>query len=152
LQIKDWSSRVALEQQARALKGVAAEASKENADPASLKERLLALTKSSPIVLFMKGTPAAPECGFSRQTVALMQKYVRHFGTVDILRDQAVRQGMKEFSNWPTFPQLYVEGEFVGGLDILKEMDECGELEEVLKPSVEALDAKLERLTKQAGK
>jgi Grx4 family monothiol glutaredoxin len=72
-------------------------------------------------MLFMKGTPSAPQCGFSRQTVSLLREKGVKYGFFNILADDEVRQGLKAFSDWPTFPQLYVEGELVGGLDIVKE-------------------------------
>jgi len=72
-------------------------------------------------MLFMKGTPSAPQCGFSRQTVALLRERSIRYGFFNILADDEVRQGLKEFSDWPTFPQLYADGELVGGLDIVRE-------------------------------
>ncbi|ODQ78798.1 hypothetical protein BABINDRAFT_9032 [Babjeviella inositovora NRRL Y-12698] len=86
-----------------------------------LNERLKKLTSAAPVMLFMKGTPAAPQCGFSRQLVAILREHQVKFGFFDILKDDSVRQGLKAFSDWPTFPQLYVSGEFQGGLDIVKE-------------------------------
>jgi len=90
-------------------------------DKEALHERLATLVKAAPVMLFMKGTPSAPQCGFSRQTVALLRENSVKYGFFNILADDDVRQGLKEFSDWPTFPQLYVEGELVGGLDIVKE-------------------------------
>ena len=78
----------------------------------------------------MKGSPDAPRCGFSRQIVELLQGEKVSFGTFDILTDEEVRQGLKTFSNWPTYPQLYVEGKLLGGLDVVKELQEEGELKE----------------------
>ncbi|KAK5174442.1 glutaredoxin [Saxophila tyrrhenica] len=86
-----------------------------------LDERLGTLVKAAPVMLFMKGTPSAPQCGFSRQTVALLREKGVRYGFFNILADDDVRQGLKAFSDWPTFPQVYVGGELVGGLDILKE-------------------------------
>jgi Grx4 family monothiol glutaredoxin len=86
-----------------------------------LAARLKQLTEAAPVMLFMKGTPAAPQCGFSRQTVAILRENQVRFGFFDILKDDSVRQGLKTYSDWPTFPQLYVNGEFQGGLDIIKE-------------------------------
>ncbi len=87
-------------------------------------------------MLFMKGNPDDPQCQFSTKIIALMNKYVGtvipSFGYFDIFQDNEVREGMKEFSKWPTFPQLYVNGSFVGGLDICIELDEEGELEDAL--------------------
>lgn len=94
----------------------------------SLDERLRALTHQAPVVLFMKGTTDAPRCGFSRQAVALLQNEQVQFTTFDILGDEEVRQGLKKFSNWPTYPQLYGDGKLLGGLDIMKELQEEGEL------------------------
>ncbi|KAG5360322.1 Monothiol glutaredoxin-4 [Yarrowia sp. B02] len=86
-----------------------------------LNARLAKLVKAAPVMLFMKGTPAAPQCGFSRQLVAILREHHVRFGFFDILKDDAVRQGLKKFSDWPTFPQLYIGGELQGGLDIVKE-------------------------------
>jgi len=80
------------------------------------------------VVLFMKGTPVFPQCGFSAMTVQILSNLGVKFKAVDVLQDPEIRQGVKEFSNWPTIPQLYVKGEFVGGCDIIKEMYEGGEL------------------------
>eukprot|EP00566_Odontella_aurita_P015430 CAMPEP_0113566400 /NCGR_PEP_ID=MMETSP0015_2-20120614/22700_1 /TAXON_ID=2838 /ORGANISM="Odontella" /LENGTH=345 /DNA_ID=CAMNT_0000468681 /DNA_START=79 /DNA_END=1116 /DNA_ORIENTATION=- /assembly_acc=CAM_ASM_000160 len=93
-----------------------------------LNERLKSLINSSDVMLFMKGSPAAPRCGFSRQTVELLSDANLLFGTFDILTDEQVRQGLKTYSDWPTYPQLYVKGDLVGGLDIMKEMAEDGDL------------------------
>jgi Grx4 family monothiol glutaredoxin len=86
-----------------------------------LNTRLGKLVKAAPVMLFMKGTPAAPQCGFSRQLVALLRERGVRYGFFNILADDEVRQGLKTFSDWPTFPQLYLEGQLVGGLDIVKE-------------------------------
>ncbi|SCU85883.1 LANO_0C05842g1_1 [Lachancea nothofagi CBS 11611] len=86
-----------------------------------LIERLKKLTQAAPVMLFMKGTPAEPKCGFSRQMVGILREYQVRFGFFDILKDDSVREGLKKFSDWPTFPQLYTSGEFQGGLDIIKE-------------------------------
>ncbi|PVH15118.1 Grx4 family monothiol glutaredoxin [Candidozyma duobushaemuli] len=107
----------------------AAEASQAAAAPAETKEptaeeldeRLKKLTAAAPVMLFMKGSPSSPQCGFSRQMVAILREHQVRFGFFDILKDDSVRQGLKTFSDWPTFPQLYVNGEFQGGLDIIKE-------------------------------
>ncbi|KAK4507447.1 hypothetical protein PRZ48_001182 [Zasmidium cellare] len=87
----------------------------------ALNQRLSELVKAAPVMLFMKGTPSAPQCGFSRQTVSILREKGVRYGFFNILADDEVRQGLKEFSEWPTFPQVYVGGELVGGLDILKE-------------------------------
>lgn len=84
------------------------------------------------VMLFMKGTPDVPRCGFSRRIVALLRDQNVQFSSFDILGDESVRAGLKVMNNWPTFPQLIVKGEFVGGLDIVQEMVENGELKEML--------------------
>lgn len=89
---------------------------------------LALLTTSKPVMLFMKGNPDAPRCGFSRKTCQLLKDHHVQFDSFDILQDNDVRQGLKTYSNWPTFPQLYVNGDFVGGLDILQEMAQDGPL------------------------
>jgi len=88
----------------------------------NLNIKLTKLTKLAPVTLFMKGSPTEPRCGFSRQIVEILNTNEIPFASFDILSDQDVRQGLKTFSDWPTFPQLYVKGEFMGGLDIVKEM------------------------------
>ena len=94
--------------------------------------RIDAVVKGNPIVLFMKGTPLFPQCGFSSRAVAILEHLGAQFESVDVLQDQAVRQGIKEYSDWPTIPQLYVKGEFVGGCDIIREMFQAGELQQLL--------------------
>ncbi|KAF2435626.1 thioredoxin [Tothia fuscella] len=84
-------------------------------------KRLEGLVKAAPVMLFMKGTPSSPQCGFSRQTVALLRERSIRYGFFNILADDEVRQGLKEYSDWPTFPQLYADGDLVGGLDIVRE-------------------------------
>lgn len=94
----------------------------------SLNERLAQLIRASEVMLFMKGIPSKPRCGFSRQAVSLLTEAKIAFGTFDILSDEEVRQGLKLFSDWPTYPQIYVKGELIGGLDVLKEMmEEAGD-------------------------
>lgn len=83
-------------------------------------------------MMFIKGTPTSPRCGFSRQAVEILTSHNLHFGYFDILNDDEVRQGLKEYSDWPTYPQLYVRGELMGGLDIMKEMEESGDFVEQL--------------------
>src|SRR5437764_12039951 len=90
------------------------------------------LVKSNEIVLFMKGTALFPQCGFSSRAVAILDRLEAKYETVDVLQDPEVRSGIKEYSDWPTVPQLYVKGEFVGGSDIMMEMFESGELQELL--------------------
>ena len=106
------------------------------------------LINAAPAMLFMKGSPSAPECKFSRATVELLGSVNAEYGHFDILRDDEVRQGLKEFSNWPTFPQFYVNGDLIGGLDILKEMHENGELESMV-PKKMKLDERLKTLINQ---
>jgi monothiol glutaredoxin len=91
-------------------------------------ERIAADIASNDVVLFMKGTPVFPQCGFSAATVGILSNLGVKFKAIDVLKDPEIRAGIKEFSNWPTIPQLYVKGEFVGGCDILKEMYEADEL------------------------
>jgi len=88
-------------------------------DKEELHKRLSSLVKAAPVMLFMKGTPSAPQCGFSRQLVALLRENSVKYGFFNILADDEVRQGLKEFADWPTFPQLWVDGDLVGGLDIV---------------------------------
>eukprot|EP00735_Rhodelphis_limneticus_P011360 TRINITY_DN4449_c0_g1::TRINITY_DN4449_c0_g1_i1::g.7341::m.7341 TRINITY_DN4449_c0_g1::TRINITY_DN4449_c0_g1_i1::g.7341 ORF type:complete len:339 (+),score=68.71,sp/Q28ID3/GLRX3_XENTR/50.00/3e-103,Glutaredoxin/PF00462.19/39,Glutaredoxin/PF00462.19/4.6e-18,Glutaredoxin/PF00462.19/2.4e-17,Thioredoxin/PF00085.15/8.6e-17,SH3BGR/PF04908.10/0.0024,SH3BGR/PF04908.10/0.037,GST_N_3/PF13417.1/1.5e+03,GST_N_3/PF13417.1/2.8,GST_N_3/PF13417.1/0.24,Phosducin/PF02114.11/0.00011,Thioredoxin_8/PF13905.1/0.0011,Thio len=98
-----------------------------------LPTRLTKLINQKPVMLFMKGTPETPRCGFSMKAIALLKSIGVDFGSFDILEDEEVRQGLKEFSKWPTYPQLYHKGQLVGGLDIMNEMHEGDELEELLK-------------------
>jgi monothiol glutaredoxin len=88
---------------------------------------------SNPVVLYMKGTPVFPQCGFSAAVVQILTELGVKFKGVDVLTDPEIRQGIKEFSSWPTIPQLYVKGEFVGGCDIIREMAETGELKQLLE-------------------
>uniref|UniRef100_M4BD96 Glutaredoxin domain-containing protein n=1 Tax=Hyaloperonospora arabidopsidis (strain Emoy2) TaxID=559515 RepID=M4BD96_HYAAE len=99
---------------------------------AAFQASLRALVNSAPVLLFMKGTPSDPKCGFSKKTVQLLRDHEIAFSYFDILSDAQVRQGLKQFANWPTYPQLYVKGKLVGGLDILNEMAEDGDLSEQL--------------------
>lgn len=92
------------------------------------RQRLQSLVDTNRVVLFMKGTKNFPQCGFSAQVVGILKKVGVEFQDVNVLTDPEVRQGMKEFSNWPTFPQLYVDGKLVGGCDIVTELYENGEL------------------------
>jgi monothiol glutaredoxin len=94
--------------------------------------RIAELVQGSDVLLFMKGSPLCPQCGFSSRAVAILQHLGAEFDSVDVLQDQQVRQGIKAFSDWPTIPQLYVKGEFVGGSDIMMEMYESGELAQLL--------------------
>jgi monothiol glutaredoxin len=91
-------------------------------------DRIAALVTEHPVVLFMKGTPLFPQCGFSSKAIAILDRIGVEYTTLDVLQDQEIRQGIKAYSDWPTIPQLYVKGEFVGGSDIMMEMYEAGEL------------------------
>src|SRR5215204_4610337 len=95
-------------------------------------ERIGSLVKGNDIVLFMKGSALFPQCGFSSRAIAILDHLHVPFQTVDVLQDPEIRQGIKEYSDWPTVPQLYVKGEFVGGSDIMMEMFEAGELQQLL--------------------
>lgn len=97
------------------------ESEEEEETEEELNARLTKLTQAAPVMLFMKGSPSEPKCGFSRQMVGILREHQVRFGFFDILKDQSVREGLKKFSDWPTFPQLYISGEFQGGLDIIKE-------------------------------
>ncbi len=99
------------------------------ADPT--QTRINELVTTNKVVLFMKGTPLFPQCGFSSRAVAILDRLGVDYASVDVLQDQAIRQGIKTYSDWPTIPQLYVKGEFIGGSDIIAEMYEAGELEEL---------------------
>ena len=94
--------------------------------------RIDELVKSNDVVLFMKGTALFPQCGFSSRAIAILDHLGAKYETVDVLQDPEIRQGIKEYSEWPTIPQLYVKGEFVGGSDIMMEMYESGELAELM--------------------
>ncbi len=98
-----------------------------------LNERIKELINGDKIVLFMKGNANFPQCGFSANAIAILKHLNLEFSTFDILQDMEIRQGLKEYSNWPTFPQLYANGELIGGNDIMTELFENGELQEVLK-------------------
>ncbi|HEX8839848.1 MAG TPA: Grx4 family monothiol glutaredoxin [Sphingomicrobium sp.] len=94
--------------------------------------RIADLVQKNDVVLFMKGTPLFPQCGFSSRAVAILDRLGAPYESVDVLQDPEIRNGIKEFSDWPTIPQLYVKGEFVGGSDIMMEMFESGELQQLL--------------------
>lgn len=98
------------------------------APTANLSDRLQALTKQAKLMIFMKGDRNTPRCGFSKQLIAIMNETQLAYGTFDILTDEEVRQGLKVYSDWPTYPQVYVNGELVGGLDIVKELAANNEL------------------------
>ena len=96
------------------------------------------LVANNRVVLFMKGNKSFPQCGFSAAVIEVLKRHAVPFETVNVLQDQAVREGIKQFSSWPTIPQLYVNGEFIGGCDIVREMDASGELADKLKPPASA--------------
>lgn len=98
-----------------------------------LNERISGLINSAPIFLFMKGTPQMPQCGFSANVVRILDSLHVSYNTFNILSDNDIREGVKAFSNWPTYPQLYVKGQLIGGNDIVTEMLQNGELKELLK-------------------
>lgn len=102
-----------------------------------LQARIRSALARHHVVLFMKGTRQAPQCGFSNQTVDLLDRYLDEYATVDVMADAALRDGLKAFSAWPTFPQLYAGGEFLGGADIVRELDAQGELATALGPAAD---------------
>ncbi|NP_001279353.1 glutaredoxin 3 [Callorhinchus milii] len=114
-----------------------------------LNDHLRKLINSAPCILFMKGTPQDPRCGFSRQIVGIFSERNIRYSSFDILSDEDVRQGLKIYSNWPTYPQLYVNGELVGGLDIVKELAESGELDKIC-PKEMGLEHRLKVLINKA--
>ena len=101
-----------------------------NSDP---KERISNLVEENPVLLFMKGTPEAPQCGFSNRVIQVLNSWDVPFESINVLSDENIRQEIKDFSNWPTIPQLYINREFVGGCDIVEELSTNGELADVLK-------------------
>ena len=98
----------------------------------SVNERIDELVKNNDVVLFMKGTPLFPQCGFSSKAIAILDHLDVAYESVDVLQDMEIRAGIKDYSDWPTIPQLYVKGEFLGGSDIMMEMYEAGELQEMV--------------------
>jgi monothiol glutaredoxin len=94
--------------------------------------RIAQIVSTNDVTLFMKGTPLFPQCGFSSKAIAILEHLGVQYETVDVLQDPEIRQGIKQFSDWPTIPQLYVKGEFIGGSDIMMEMFEAGELAELM--------------------
>lgn len=101
----------------------------------SVQDWIRETVATNPIVLFMKGNAQAPQCGFSAKVVQILQSSgVKNLATVDVLANEEVRQGIKTFANWPTIPQLYINGEFIGGADIVSEMQASGELKKLLEP------------------
>ncbi|KAF9115486.1 Glutaredoxin 3 [Mortierella sp. AM989] len=117
--------------------------------PEEMNARLKELTSSSSVMIFIKGTPTAPRCQFSRQLLEILTAQNIRFSSFNILADDEVRQAMKSFSDWPTFPQVYVKGEFVGGLDIVKEMVATGEFQ-ALVPAEKDLNTRMDELIKKA--
>ncbi|XP_054839797.1 glutaredoxin-3 isoform X2 [Eublepharis macularius] len=115
-----------------------------------LNVRLKKLISAAPCMLFMKGTPQEPRCGFSRQIVEILNKHNIAFSSFDIFSDEEVRQGLKVYSSWPTYPQLYVAGELIGGLDIVKELEASGELGTTC-PKAHKLEDRLKELIKKAS-
>jgi monothiol glutaredoxin len=99
----------------------------------NIKEIIIEKVSQDDLHLFMKGTPLFPECGFSNTVVQILTYLEAPFSSTNVLEDENIREGIKEYSNWPTIPQLYFKGEFIGGCDIIKEMFESGELKEELK-------------------
>jgi monothiol glutaredoxin len=99
----------------------------------NINEKIKDIISKNDVVLFMKGTPDMPQCGFSMTVINILKQLKVKFNGIDVLADPEIRQGIKDFSNWPTVPQLYVKGEFIGGCDIAKEMYEKGELQKILK-------------------
>ncbi|MEY3112913.1 MAG: hypothetical protein RJA85_562 [Pseudomonadota bacterium] len=99
----------------------------------NINEKIKDIISKNDVVLFMKGTPDMPQCGFSMTVTNILKQLKVKFNGIDVLADPEIRQGIKDFSNWPTVPQLYVKGEFIGGCDIAKEMYEKGELQKLLK-------------------
>jgi monothiol glutaredoxin len=97
--------------------------------------RIDSIVQGNDVVLFMKGTPLFPQCGFSSRAIAILDHLGVAYETVDVLQDQEIRQGIKSYSDWPTIPQLYIKGEFVGGSDIMMEMFEAGELQQMIAES-----------------
>jgi monothiol glutaredoxin len=109
---------------------------------ADVTEKIQSAINSSKIVLFMKGNRSFPQCGFSAATVEIFEQLGAPYETVDVLADMEIREGIKRWSNWPTIPQVYINGKFVGGCDIIREMYENGELEPMVKEALGAGAAK----------
>ena len=101
----------------------------------SVQDKIKQQIESNAIILYMKGNAEMPMCGFSARAVNILKQCGAKFATIDVLQDEDIRQGIKTYSNWPTIPQLYVKGEFIGGSDIMAEMFEAGELQELVKGS-----------------
>ncbi|KAJ3121286.1 Glutaredoxin 3 [Physocladia obscura] len=118
--------------------------------PEQLNNRLKTLINSNKVMVFLKGTPAEPRCGFSRQVVELLTEQRTTYGSFNILADDTVRSALKEYSNWPTYPQIYVDGELIGGLDILKEMIASGDFQKIAPPE-DDINARLKELINKAS-
>ncbi len=97
-----------------------------------VRDRIEGVIKSNPVVLFMKGNRAFPQCGFSARVVSILEKYLDSFAAVNVLEDADLRMELKEYTDWPTFPQLYVNGKFIGGSDIVADLDQQGQLKPLL--------------------
>ncbi|XP_073541195.1 glutaredoxin-3 [Phyllobates terribilis] len=124
-------------------------ATSNSAPKEDINVRLKKLINVAPCMLFMKGSPQEPQCGFSRQILDILSKHKIRFSSFDILSDEEVRQGLKTYSTWPTYPQLYINGELVGGLDIVKEMEASGELQ-TMCPKAQSLEDRLKALINKA--
>jgi len=98
-----------------------------------VRDRIEEVVKNNDVVLFMKGTPLFPQCGFSSRAIAILDHLAVKYETVDVLQDPEIRAGIKDYSDWPTVPQLYVKGEFLGGSDIMMEMFQAGELQSLVE-------------------
>lgn len=107
----------------------------------ALKQRIQGLIDDNKVLIFMKGTPMFPQCGFSAATIQIFSSLGYPFNTVNILEDAEIRQGIKEISNWPTIPQIYIDGEFIGGCDIVHELYTRGELKPMVQQAVEGVPA-----------
>jgi monothiol glutaredoxin len=101
----------------------------------TIQEKIAQTVQSNPVVLYMKGTADFPQCGFSSKVVQILRKSGIQFLAINVLDDPEIRQGIKDYTNWPTIPQLYVNGEFIGGCDIVTEMDQTGELQKLFAKS-----------------
>lgn len=108
-------------------------ASKTREKGNTIQEEIDAMVHENEVILFMKGNRLMPQCGFSAHVVNLVEQFRQDYSTVDVLSDPEIRQGIKDYSDWPTIPQLYVKGKFIGGCDIVTDMHEDGELEDLLK-------------------
>ena len=103
----------------------------------SINDKIKGQIENNPIILYMKGSPEMPMCGFSARVVEILNSYNKKYETGDVLLDPEIRQGIKDFSNWPTIPQLYINGQFIGGCDICIEMNDNGELETLINSASE---------------